>query len=189
MSENLPKVGLRLHWSRTKRENKIPKYKVTMWGGDRAEMQFWHNTFTGRNGEIEVTFREHTSTKSNAPEMKIEAKNSFNITGVKQWWEDGKPTGTGYGEPYGNETYGEAKVRPNPLYPSRVEDSFLIATTPDKSDLSNTIPEEFELIVLKGKGASKQGRKYLTMLRSGGLNSILATLPMQEYRAEDFSNI
>ena len=86
-------------------------------------------------------------------------------------------------------TVGNKKPMVNPFYPSGVEDCLLFRSTPDKTYPSNTLPDELEIIVLKGKGASKQGRKYLSMLRYGGFDSILATLPMVEYRAEDFSNI
>lgn len=188
MSENLPTIGLRLILKRIVNGKKTPKYGLWKWGGDRAEMQLWHDNFTGRNG-ICGYLKNHISKKSNAPEMNFELKNGFNLSGLKQWFEDGKVVGTAYGEPDTRPTVGNKKPMVNPFYPSRVEVCLLFRSTPDKTDLSNTLPDVLEIIVLKGKGASKQGRKYLSMLRYGGFDSILATLPMVEYRAEDFSNI
>lgn len=188
MSENLPTIGLRLILKRIVNGKKTPKYGVWKWGGNRAEMQLWHDNFTGRNG-ICGYLKNHISKKSNAPEMNFELKYGFNLTGLKMWFEDGVVTGTAYGEPDTRPHFGNKPQRVNPFYPTHIEDCFLFRSTPDKSDPSNTIPDELEIVVLKGKGACKQGRKYLSMLRYGGFDNTLATLPMFEYRAEDFSNI
>lgn len=188
MRENLPTIGLRLILKRIVNGKKTPKYGVWKWGGNRTDMQLWHDNFTGRNG-ICGYLKNHISKKSNAPEMNFELKYGFNLTGLKQWFEDGVVTGTAYGEPDVRPHFGNKPQRVNPFYPTHIEDCFLFRSAPDKSDPNNTLPDELEIIVLKGKGACKQGRKYLSMLRYGGFDSILATLPMVEYRAEDFSNI
>ena len=82
MSENLPTIGLRLILKRIVNGKKTPKYGVWKWGGDRAEMQLWHDNFTGRNG-ICGYLKNHISKKSNAPEMNFELKNGFNLSGLK----------------------------------------------------------------------------------------------------------
>jgi hypothetical protein len=184
MSENLPKVGLRLVMKRIYNGKKTPKYGLCGWSGDRAEMQFWHDNFTGRDG-ICGYLKNNISSKSNAPEMNFELKNGFNLTGLKQWWTEGRVSGFAYGEPDTRKDVGNKHTRANPFYPSRTDDCFLFRSNPSKSDASNTLPDELEIIVLKGRGASKQGRMYLSILRNGGFE-----LPStKEYRADEFSNI
>ncbi len=80
-----------------------------------------------RNGLISMNLMESKQsgcTKDNAPAMRLQAKNSFNFTGLKDYFVEGKLSGFAYGNPPQTPTYGKNKPKANPFYDYK-DDGFL----------------------------------------------------------------
>lgn len=187
-SVNLPNIRFRgiLKIFTPEKPIKTTQFELVMWGGSKEYAQMLHDFYTRKNG-LTFYYKPTISKKVNAPEMVLECKGSQNLSGLHQWFEYGRLSGYAYGFPENKEFVGGKTTKRNGFFPYR-EDAFLFRCTPSL-DPNDTIPTEIEWIVLEGKGAYKQARAYRTMLIQGGFDSLLATLPMQDYRAEDFSNI
>ena len=63
--------------------SKTPKYVITATAGNYAQM--------------EKFLVPKTSYKSSAPQMRLQAKDSLNFTGLKDYFMDGKMSGYAYG--------------------------------------------------------------------------------------------
>ena len=77
--------------------------------------------------------------------MNLQVKAGQNLTGLKQWFQDGRLSGYAYGEPSDEKTFGNKTVKANCFYQYRT-DGFLFRCTPS-SDPSNVIPTQIEWIV------------------------------------------
>ncbi len=101
---------------------KTPKYKITHKMGYFPELE----NLKGKDGEISFYLLESRSSgsKEDAPEMRLQGKNSLNITGLKYLFVDrGKLSGFAYGYPSDKKTYSKDN-KPNPFYGCR-QDAFL----------------------------------------------------------------
>lgn len=110
--------------------------------------------------------------------MKLQAKNSLNFTGLKDYFVNGRLSGFAYGYPLSAETYG-SKRKPNPFYNFR-DDGFLFIVHQDQT--ATTAPEKIkpssiELVVLDG--AKVLISSYCKMLQIGGFDEALAALRKQ----------
>ena len=175
-------------------ETKYPKYRLAYWGGDMGYMLMLAVNLTGRRDKvtglanIHFVLKPNQTTKASAPEMNLQVKGGQNLTGLKQWFQDGRLSGYAYGEPSDTETYGIKTIKANCFYPYR-RDGFLFRCTPS-SDPTNVIPTQIEWIVLKGgEGVKIHAVQYLTLLRNGSLDNVLSALPLKEYDEQEFSNI
>ncbi len=155
---------------------KTPKYVITAEAGYYPPM----DALRGRDGRVSVYLmsKRETQTKSNIPAMALQAKNSLNLTGLKDYFVNGALSGFAYGYPYDKPTY-SARARANPFFECR-EDGFLFvvhqnneASTPEARQL----PSEFEMIVLQGGKCLISA--YCKALMNGGFDDRLAELRKQ----------
>ena len=173
---------------------KYPKYRLKYWGGERAYLDMLYTNLTGRinketgRKEIHIVLKPNQTTKTSAPEMNLQVKGGQNLTGLKQWFQEGRLSGYAYGEPSDDKVFGNKNPKPNCFYPFRT-DGFLFRCTPS-SDPTNVIPTQIEWIVLQGgQGVKIHAAQYLTLLRNGGLDTELEDNPLYSYDNEDFSDI
>ena len=73
--------------------SKTPKYVITATAGNYAPME----KLKGRDGRVSMFLVPKTSYKSSAPQMRLQAKDSLNFSGLKDYFIDGKMSGYAYG--------------------------------------------------------------------------------------------
>ena len=115
--------------------------------------------------------------------MKLQAKNSLNFTGLKDYFVDGRLSGFAYGYPLATETY-SSKQKPNPFFNYK-DDGFLFIIHQDQT--AATEPEKIkpfriELIVLEG--AKVLIPAYCKMLQMGGFDEAITLLREQAKRTD-----
>ena len=152
-----------------------PKYTITEEAGFMPEME----QLKGRDGKVSMYFcNKIKDDKSSTPPKFLQAKNSLNFTGLKDYWLDGQMSGYAYGFPDQRETY-SSKNKPNPLYPCR-NDGFLFVVHYEQAqeEPQELIkPSAFELIVIEG-GRLMIGA-YCKQLMMGGFDEALEQLRKQ----------
>ena len=132
----------------------------------------------GRDGLVSMYLMEKLKDGANVPSMRLQAKDSLNFTGLKDYFVDGKLSGFAYGYPLADEVY-SSKKKGNPFYQYR-NDGFLFivhqyktaATTPDQIR-----PTIIELIVLEG--AKVLIPSYCKQLTMGGFDEAINQLREQ----------
>ena len=73
--------------------------------------------------------------------------------------------------------FGNKNPKPNCFYPFK-SDGFLFRCTPSSAP-TNVIPTRIEWIVLRGgEGVKIHSVQYLTLLRTGGFDNELASIPL-----------
>lgn len=153
---------------------KTPKYRITAQAGYFPPME----SIIGRDGKVSMYLqvsKDSGSKKDNAPTMKLQAKDSLNFTGLKEYFVDGKLSGFAYGYPLAAKTY-SSKQKPNPFYEYK-DDGYLFIVHQDKS--ANIVPEQvrptiIELVVLEG--AKVLISSYCKQLMMGGFDEDIKSL-------------
>lgn len=153
---------------------KTPKYVITAQAGYYPPME----QIKGRNGLISMYLMEKLKEGANVPSMRLQAKDSPNFTGLKEYFVDGKLSGFAYGYPLDTKTY-SSKQKPNPFYEYK-DDGYLFIVHQDEN--ANTTPEQIrptiiELIVLDG--AKVLISSYCKQLMMGGFNEAIKSLREQ----------
>lgn len=156
---------------------KTPKYRITTQAGYFPPME----TIIGRDGKVSMYLqvsKDSGSKKDNAPAMKLQAKDSLNFTGLKEYFIDGKLSGFAYGYPLAAKTY-SSKQKPNPFYEYK-DDGYLFIVHQDQN--ANTAPEQIrptiiELVVLEG--AKVLISSYCKQLMMGGFDEAIKSLREQ----------
>ena len=156
---------------------KTPKYRITAQAGYFPPME----TIIGRDGKVSMYLqvsKDSGSKKDNSPAMKLQAKDSLNFTGLKDYFVDGKLSGFAYGYPLAVKTY-SSKQKPNPFFAYK-DDGFLFIVHQDQT--AATEPEKIkpsciELVVLEG--AKVLISSFCKMLQMGGFDEALAALRKQ----------
>lgn len=158
------------------KSTKTPKYTVTAQAGFYAPML----ELTGKDGRISVYLlqsKESGMKKDNAPAMRLQAKNSFNFTGLHEFYtHDGRMSGFAYGYPPDMETYGAKRPRRNPFF-AHCADGFLFIAHQDPGAATaaeRLLPSCIELVVLEG--ARVCAASYLKQLQMGGFDAELEAL-------------
>lgn len=149
-------------------EGKTAKYAITRQAGYYEPME----KIKGKDGKVSVFLLESASSGSgsNAPAMRLMAKASLNLTGLKEYFVDGgKLSGYAYGYPLATPTYGKEK-KPNPFYRYR-EDGFLFIVHQGQG-LQR--PHYIEMVVLED--AKCLIPAYCKMLQMGGFEEELAKI-------------
>lgn len=157
---------------------KTLKYVITAEAGFYPPME----QLKGRDGKVSMYLMEKLKEGANVPSMRLQAKDSLNFTGLKDYFVDGKLSGYAYGYPLQDATY-SAKKRPNPFVDYK-QDGFLFlvhqngkeASEPDKIR-----PSYIELIVLEG--AKVLVSSYCKQLLMGGFDEALKALREQTRQA------
>lgn len=156
---------------------KTPKYVVTTQAGYYPPMK----TIIGRDKKVSMYLqvsKDSGSKKDNAPTMKLQAKDSLNFTGLKDYFVNGKLSGFAYGYPLAAKTYSR-KQKPNPFYKYK-EDGFLFIIHQDMTAVTEPQkikPTYIELIVLEG--AKVLISSYCKQLMMGGFDEALSSLREQ----------
>lgn len=152
----------------TKKGNKTPKYTITAKTGYYPPME----QLKGRDGQISMNLMEKLKEGDNVPSMRLQAKNSLNFTGLKEYFQDGKLSGYAYGYPLDKPTYSKDE-KANPFFDYK-QDGFLFLIQQDEKDPTNLIPTAIELIVLGG--AKVLVGAYCKQLVMGGFDEALQAL-------------
>lgn len=134
-----------------------PKFAISKESGDYPPME----ALRGKDGLTSIYLLSQINEDINAPAMRLQAKNSLNLTGLKDYFIDGKLSGLSYGYPPSGETYGGKKKRVNP-FKEHGDDCFLFLMHTDTPD--DLIPSSIEMLVVNGgKTISPQLVKRLQM--------------------------
>ena len=155
----------------TQKGKKTPKYTITAQAGYYPPMEL----LRGRDGQISMNLMEKLKDGDNVPSMRLQAKNSLNFTGLKDYFQDGKLSGFAYGYPLDKQTYSKDE-RPNPFFDYK-QDGFLFLIEQDEKDPTNLTPTSIELVVLEG--AKVLISAYCKQLVMGGFDEALQALREQ----------
>ena len=161
---------------------KIPKYVITEQAGYYQPM----DEIIGRDGKISMYLqvsKDSGSRKDNAPAMKLQAKNSLNFTGLKDYFVNDRLSGFAYGYPLEAKTY-SSKNKPNPFFAYK-DDGFLFIVHQDRTaatEAEKIKPSYIELIVLEGAKAFVAA--YCKQLMMGGFDEALTALRKQVKRVD-----
>ena len=155
----------------TPKGKKTPKYTIVAQAGLFPAIE----NLKGRDGRVSFNLMEKLKEGANVPAMRLQAKNSLNFTGLKDYFENGKLSGFAYGYPLDKETYSKDN-KPNPFYEYR-KDGYLFLVHQDPNTPSSIIPTCIELIVLEGAKVSISS--YCKQLVMGGFNEDIKALREQ----------
>ena len=176
---NIPNIRYYARLEERTGNGKTPKYVVTAQAGYYPPM----DEIVGRDGKISLFLqaKDNISKKDNAPAMMLQAKNSLNFTGLKDYFVNGRLSGFAYGYPLAAKTYSK-KQKPNPFFAYK-DDGFLFIVHQDQT--AATEPEKIkpsciELVVLEG--AKVLIPSYCKMLQMGGFDEALSALRKQAKR-------
>lgn len=156
---------------------KTPKYVITAQAGYYPPM----DEIVGRDGKISMYLqvsKDSGTKKDSATAMKLQAKNSLNFTGLKDYFVNGRLSGFAYGYPLAAKTY-SSKQKPNPFFEYK-DDGFMFLVHQDKT--ATTEPEKvkpscIELVVLEG--AKVLISSYCKQLMMGGFDEAIKSLREQ----------
>ena len=110
------------------KSGKSPKYVLTSVWGNYSPME----ALRGRNGMVSMyLLPKREGQSSNCPQMHLQAKGSLNLSGLKDYFINGKLSGFAFGFPPSTPTY-SSKAKPNPFFPSYKEDGFCLLSTKTK---------------------------------------------------------
>ncbi len=155
----------------TQKGKKTPKYTITAQAGYYPPME----QLRGRDGQISMNLMEKLKEGDDVPSMRLQAKNSLNFTGLKDYFQDGKLSGFAYGYPLDKPTYSKDE-KPNPFFDYK-QDGFLFLIEQDEKDPTNLTPTSIELVVLEG--AKVLISAYCKQLVMGGFDEVLQALREQ----------
>ena len=155
----------------TQTGKKTPKYTIVTQAGYYPPME----QLKGRDGLVSMNLMEKLKEGENVPSMRLQAKGSYNFTGLKEYFQDGKLSGFAYGYPDPRPTYSSMN-KPNPFFECK-QDGYLFLIQADQSDPTNTIPTSIELIVLEN--AKVLISAYCKQLVMGGFDEALLQLRKQ----------
>lgn len=153
---------------------KTPKYVVLTQAGYYPPME----QIKGRNGLVSMYLMEKLKEGTNVPSMRLQAKDSLNFTGLKDYFVDGRLSGFAYGYPLTDKTY-SSKKKENPFFEYK-DDGYLFIIHQDQT--AETVPEQIkptiiELVVLEG--AKVLISSYCKQLMMGGFDEVLKSLREQ----------
>lgn len=157
-----PNIRYYARMERCKETFKTPKYRIVEFTGNYEPME----SLKGKDGFISMYLQPQRKEREDIPAMWLQAKNSFNFTGLKWFFIDGKISGFAYGEPLEKETYSKREI-PNPFYKFR-NDGFLFLIHNDEKE---SVPAFIELLVLEG--AKPLIAQHCKQLQMGGFDEAL----------------
>lgn len=154
------------------KSRKSPKYKLTRTWGNYTPM----SELKGRDSMVSMyLLPKREGQSSNCPQMHLQAKASLNLTGLKDYFINGKLSGFAFGFPPSTPTY-SSKNKPNPFYLCK-DDGFLFVVHQDKeapTPAEQQRPDYIELLVLDG--CKVLIGSYCKQLSAGGFDEILNVL-------------
>lgn len=165
-------------------QRKTPKYTVISEAGYYPPMEDLKN----KKGIISMYLMGKRKEGDNVPSMRLQAKNSLNFTGLKEYFLDGKLSGYAYGNPLDSETY-SSKKRNNPFYEYR-HDGYLFIIQIDKTTMSKAapiVPTAIELIVIEDGAVLIPS--YCKQLIMGGFDEAINSLRKQAVTVDAYNNM
>ena len=148
----------------TEPNKKTPKFEKKVSVGYYPVM----DELKSRDGRMYLYLQAQTKNGDDKPSYWLQAKNSLNLTGLKEYFVNGRYCGFAFGYPYGREFYGKDN-KPNPFYQNR-KDGFLFKfNIRDDGEVGS-----FEMIVMGG--AKSLIGSYCKMLVDGGFDEELEEL-------------
>ena len=154
------------------KSGKSPKYTLTRMWGEYSPM----DGLKGRDGMVSMyLLPKREGQSSNCPQMHLQAKGSLNLSGLKDYFINGKLSGFAFGFPPSTPTY-SSKAKPNPFCQYK-EDGFLFVVHQDKeapTSAEQQRPDYIEMIVLQG--ARVLAGSYCKQLSAGGFDDVLNVL-------------
>ena len=169
---NTPRIKYYARLDYCQSSGETPKYTITAECGFMPEME----QLRGKDGKVSMYFRKKIKDdKSSTPPMMLQAKNSLNFTGLKDYWLDSKMSGFCFGYPDPRQTY-SSKNKPNPLFPCK-DDGFLFVVHDSDTPQAQMKPSAFELIVIEG--GKLMISAYCKQLVMGGFDEALKPLREQ----------
>lgn len=162
-----PTIKYYAQLTKVETSKKTPKYVITVANGGYPPME----DLRGRDGVISMYLTEKLKEGERVPAMRLQAKNSLNFTGLKDYFTpEGQLSGYAYGYPPATPTY-SGKQRENPFFQWK-EDGFLFLV--HQENPSSLTPTSIELLVIDGgKGYIAAECKRLMM---GGYDEALKKL-------------
>lgn len=121
---------------------KTPKYTANNYGGGYAPV----DGLKGRDGKFSVYLLEsaNTGASADAPALRLQAKDSLNLTGLKGLVRVNNGLFIAYGTPPDTATYGKSEKK-NPFY--GMNDGFIVFL---EQEIEESRPSAIHLFVLKG---------------------------------------
>lgn len=153
----------------TQTGKKTPKYTIIAQAGYYPPMEH----LRGRDGLVSMNLMEKLKEGDNVPSMRLQAKNSLNFTGLKDYFKDGKLSGYAYGYPLDKATYSKDNKQ-NPFFEYKNDGYLFIMHNSDKEPVAPTC---IEFIVLEG--AKVLISAYCKQLLMGGFDDALEQLRKQ----------
>ena len=148
---------------------KTPKYIITAEAGYYPPME----AIKGKNGKVTMyLMSKREQQPSDTPPMRLQAKDSLNFTGLKDYFVNGKLSGFAYGYPDEKKTY-SSENKENPFFDYK-DDGYLFIIHQDDN---NQIPTVIELIVLENGKILLSS--YCKQLEMGGFDEALKLLREQ----------
>lgn len=159
-------------------KGKTPKYRVEKEALSYPPMK----DLIGKDGFVSMYFKPNVSSKPDAPEMNLQAKDSLNFTGLKFFKADGAMNEWAYGNPMQSPSYSKDN-KPNPFYKYR--HSCYVFRMHYKG--SNR-PSAIELFVLAGDEwdrLEQMAPSYCKQFSMGCYNEEIAALRKQANAQDD----
>lgn len=153
-----------------------PKYVLTKSIGDYKPIE----ALIGRYDNVAVFLAEKTNPdNADAPTMRLQGKNSVNISGLKNYFVDGgKVSRACYGTPPKGATYGSKKPKPNPFADNTTDGFIFLLGDVINVDIAEgkqaAIPKYFEWLVLPN--ANKIVSLYVGAFAKGGYVELIEQL-------------
>jgi len=158
----------------TQKGKKTPKYTIVEQCGFYPPMEL----LKSKGGQTNMYLMQQLKEGDNVPSMRLQAKDSLNLTGLKSYFQDGKLTGFAFGYPLDKKTYSK-DGKTNPFYEYR-QDGFLFKIHQDEQEPTNIIPTCIEFVVLES--AKVLISAYCKQLVMGGFDEALQALRQQAQR-------
>lgn len=170
----IPSIKYYAKFGYDQKSGKTPKYTMEKAAGYLPEF----DALKGKNGKVNLYLMSKREGQSiDAPAMSLQAvKNGLNLTGLKDYYLDGKISGIAYGYPPQEPTF-SAKAKANPLYSCKNDGYLFIFEFSEKREGEAIIPISFELIVIDGGKVLISA--YAKMLQMGGFDEALTALREQ----------
>ena len=163
------------------KETTSPRYDITALSGYYEPMEQLKNT----KGQIAMYLMSKLKGGEQVPAMRLQAKNSLNFTGLKDYFTDDKISGFAYGYPMADKVYSKKELT-NPFYEYR-NDGFLFIVHCEEHTKGKAItPTTIELIVLED--AKVLIASYTKQLLMGGFDEAIKLLrehakPIYNYKS------
>ena len=148
------------------KQGKTPKYELVAGAGSYAPFE----ALRGKDGKVSLYLIEIAGGSERAPLVRIQGKNSLNVTGLKGYTYD--TTAFAFGYPQTAAVFGYITPRPNPFYPTHVEDGFLFRFHGLSNHGGRLLHPSFEFIVIE-KARKVAGLLLDDLKRGGVVNEIL----------------